>query len=250
MPTYTNRTAVVTGAGRGIGAAIARLLARNGVRVACVSRTDTCLKLADAICAEGGQAIGLTCDVTDAAAVAQACETLLADERLGRKVDILVNNAGVTKDNLLFRMKEEDWTSVLRTNLDSCFLWTKGLGRAMTTQRWGRIINISSVIGIHGNAGQANYAASKAGMIGFTKSVAKEFAARSVTANAIAPGFIRTDMTASLADGPYAEKLLERIALRRFGESEDVAQLTAFLASEEAGYITGQVFAVDGGLAL
>ena len=185
-------------------------------------------------------------DVADGAAVAQASAALLAE--FGQ-IDILVNNAGITKDGLLFRMSEDDWQSVLATNLTSCFHWTKHIGRAMTQKRWGRIVNITSVVGLMGNAGQANYCAAKAGLIGFTKAIAKEFAARGVTSNAVAPGFIKTDMTAALP-AEAAEKITSVIPLKRLGEAADIAHMTAFLCSEEAGYITGQVFTVDGGMVM
>ena len=176
----------------------------------------------------------------------QAAEQLLAE--FGN-IDILVNNAGITKDGLLFRMSDDDWNSVIATNLTSCFHWTKYIGRPMTQKRWGRIVNITSVVGLMGNAGQANYCAAKAGMIGFTKAIAKEFAARQVTCNAIAPGFIKTDMTAVLpADA--GEKLTGLIPLKRLGEASDIAHMTAYLCSEESGYITGQVFTVDGGMVM
>jgi 3-oxoacyl-[acyl-carrier protein] reductase len=245
--TYSpNRVAVVTGAGRGIGKAIAEALARCGIQVVCVSKSDTCKTVADAIVAAGGKAQALTVDVSDGAAVAQACSQI--NSQFG-KVDILVNNAGITRDGLLLRMSDADWLAVINTNLNSCFYWTKGLIHPMSRGRWGRIINISSVIGLHGNAGQANYAAAKAGQIGFTKAIAKEYAARNVTSNAIAPGFIRTDMTAELGADVTA-KVVERIGLRRLGEASDISSLAAYLCSEEAGYVTGQVFAVDGSLAL
>jgi len=164
-------------------------------------------------------------------------------------VDILVNNAGVTKDNLLFRMSEEDWESVVATNLNSVFYWVKGLARPMTRKRWGRVINITSVSGIVGNAGQTNYSAAKAGMVGFTKSLARELASRSVTVNAVAPGFIKTDMTSKLADAAL-DVILPQIPLKRMGEASDIANMVTYLASEEANYITGQVFTVDGGMAM
>jgi len=162
-----------------------------------------------------------------------------------------VNNAGITRDGLLFRMSEDDWDSVLRTNLTSCFHWTKHIARPMTRARWGRIVNIASVSGIMGNAGQANYSAAKAGMIGLTKTLAREFASRNVTANAVAPGFIRTDMTTEFVNNPeVSAKILDTVPLKRFGEAADIASMTAFLCSEEAGYITGQVFTVDGGMTM
>ncbi|HVZ65561.1 MAG TPA: 3-oxoacyl-[acyl-carrier-protein] reductase [Lacunisphaera sp.] len=245
--TFTNRTALVTGAGRGIGKAIAEDLARHGVQVICVSKSaDSCGATAAAIVAAGGWAKARAVDVADGEAVAKASAELLAE--FGQ-IDILVNNAGITKDGLLFRMSEQDWSSVLATNLTSCYHWTKHLGRPMTQKRWGRIVNITSVVGLMGNAGQANYCAAKAGLIGFTKSIAKEFAARNVTSNAVAPGFIKTDMTAALPS-EAAEKITALIPLKRLGEAADIAHMTTFLCSEEAGYVTGQVFTVDGGMVM
>ncbi len=244
---FNNRSALVTGAGRGIGKAIAVELAKQGVTVICASKNEAnCGAVAAAIQAAGGKARACPVDVTDGAAVAAAAAALLAE--FGT-IDILVNNAGITRDGLLFRMSAEDWNLVLATNLTSAFHWTKHLGRAMTQKRWGRIVNIASVVGRSGNAGQANYAAAKAGLLGFTKSIAKEFARRSVTCNAVAPGFIRTDMTAGLGE-EVTRTALQFIPLQRFGEPEDVAHLAVFLCSEEAAYITGQVFTVDGGMVM
>lgn len=249
MLTFNNRTALITGAGRGIGKAIAETLARQGVAVICVSKSaESCGRTAEGIVAAGGRAKALAVDVADGAAIARAVE------ELGREfpaIDILVNNAGITRDGLLFRMSETDWNEVITTNLTSCFHWTKLLARPMTRARWGRIVNIASVSGVMGNAGQANYSAAKAGMIGLTKTLAREFASRSVTVNAVAPGFIKTDMTSEFVNNPEAAtRILEVVPLKRFGESADVAALTAFLCSEQAGYITGQVFNVDGGMAM
>jgi 3-oxoacyl-[acyl-carrier protein] reductase len=247
--TFTNRTAVVTGAGRGIGRAIAEKLAQNGVTVICVSKSaDSCGSAAAAIIAAGGKAKALPVDVADGAAIAGASAALLKEFPT---IDILVNNAGITRDGLLFRMSDEDWDSVLQTNLSSCFHWCKHLARPMTRARWGRIVNITSVSGLMGNAGQANYAAAKAGMVGFTKSLAREFASRSVTVNAVAPGFIKTDMTTDFVNNAeVSAKVLEAVPLKRFGEAADIANMTAYLCSDEANYITGQVFTVDGGMAM
>ena len=249
MLTFTHRTALVTGAGRGIGKAIAETLAKHGVTVICVSKSaDSCGAVAAAIVASGGKAKSLAVDVADGATIAKAAEALLKEFPT---IDILVNNAGITRDGLLFRMSEADWTDVLTTNLTSCFHWTKLIARPMTRARWGRIVNIASVSGIMGNAGQANYSAAKAGMIGLTKSLAREFAGRTVTVNAVAPGFIKTDMTNEFVNNPEASaKILEVVPLKRFGDAADIANMTAYLCSEEAGYITGQVFTVDGGMAM
>lgn len=249
MLTFNHRTAVVTGAGRGIGKAIAETLARHGVTVICVSKSaESCGATAAAIAAAGGKATAMAVDVADGAAVAKACETLLGQHPA---IDILVNNAGITRDGLLFRMSEADWNDVLTTNLTSCFHWTKHLARPMTRARWGRIVNITSVSGIAGNAGQANYSAAKAGMIGLTKALAREFASRNITVNAVAPGFISTDMTNELLKNPEVSgKIIELIPLKRIGEAADIANMSAYLCSEEAGYITGQVFSVDGGMAI
>ena len=249
MLTYNNRTALVTGAGRGIGKAIAETLAKNGVTVICVSKSaESCGAAAAAITAAGGKARALAVDVSDGAAIAKAAEALLAEIPV---IDILVNNAGITRDGLLFRMSDADWNDVISTNLTSCFHWTKHLARPMTRARWGRIVNITSVSGIMGHAGQANYSAAKAGMIGLTKSLAREFAGRSVTVNAVAPGFIKTDMTTEFVTKPeLAAKILEVVPLKRFGEASDIANMCAYLCSEESGYVTGQVFTVDGGMAM
>ena len=245
--TTDKKVALITGAGRGIGKSIAELFAERGLHVICVSRSaNSCGAVAEAINESGGSAESLAVDVADKHAVSAASEQFLKEYGT---VDILVNNAGITRDGLLFRMSDEDWDDVIATNLTSCFSWIKNLARPMTRKRWGRIINISSVIGLTGNAGQANYAAAKAGMLGLTKSLAKEFSARNVTVNAVAPGFIETDMTAELKD-KQQESILERIPMKRMGTANEIASMTAFLASEEAGYITGQVFTVDGGMVM
>ncbi len=247
MSQLSNQIAVVTGAGRGIGRAIALKFASEGADVVCVSRTaENSEKVALEIRALGRRAWDHAVDVSDAAAVAAAAAAILAET--GR-VDILVNNAGVTRDGLLMRMDEADWDTVLDTNLKGAFLFTKGFTRAFIKQRSGRIINVASVIGLMGNAGQANYSASKAGLIGFTKSMARELATRGVTVNALAPGFIETDMTAGLGDEIRAD-LLKRIPLNAFGQAEDIAAAALFLASPAARYITGQVLTVDGGMVM
>jgi 3-oxoacyl-[acyl-carrier protein] reductase len=241
--TFNNRRALVTGASRGIGKSIAEYFAAEGIEVICVSKSG-CKDVAESIIANGGKATGYAVDVADGQAVQAIAEQIL--EKHGC-IDILVNNAGITRDGLLLRMSIEDWDNVIHTNLSSCFYWVKALMRPMTQSRWGRIINITSVVGLMGNAGQTNYGAAKAGMIGFTKSLAREIASRNITVNAIAPGFISTDMTSDFSPD-LAIKAKEMIPLKRFGKAEEVAGLTTYLASEEAGYITGKVFSIDGGL--
>lgn len=248
----TGKVAVVTGGTRGIGHAIAQGLARVGSRVAVLARDVARAREAAAALGNGGEggggggARGYGCDVSDA----QQVETTVAaiEQDFGR-IDVVVNNAGTTRDNLLFRIGEEDWDTVLNTNLKGAFLVTKHAARGMIKRRWGRIINITSVVGIAGNKGQANYTASKAGLIGFTKSVSKELASRNVLVNAVAPGFIDTELTRNIT--PIArETLLKAIPLGRLGEGADVAAAVVFLASEFASYITGQVLVVDGGMVL
>lgn len=247
MSRLDNQVAVVTGAGRGIGRAIALRFAAEGADVVCVSRTaENSEKVAGEVRGLGRKAWALAVDVANAEAVTQAAEKILAE---AGKVDILVNNAGVTRDGLLMRMSEADWDTVLDTNLKGAFLFTKAFTRGFLKQRSGRIINVASVIGLIGNAGQANYAASKAALIGFTKSVAREFATRGVTVNAIAPGFIETDMTSAL-NAEIRATILKQVPLGHFGQTEDIAHAAAFLASPESGYITGQVLTVDGGMVM
>lgn len=247
MSQLANQIAVVTGAGRGIGRAVARQFAEAGADVVCVSRTaDNANRVADEVRGFGRRAWAFAVDVADTAAVTAAAERILAE--IGR-VDILVNNAGVTRDGLLMRMSDEDWDTVLNTNLRGAFAFTRALSRAFVRQRSGRIINVSSISGVAGNAGQSNYAASKAALIGFTKSVARELASRGITVNAIAPGFIDTDMTSVLNETIKAE-VLKRIPLGRFGQVEDIAAAALFLASPAGRYITGQVLVVDGGMVM
>ena len=247
MSQLTNQIAVVTGAGRGIGRAIALKFAAEGADIVCVSRTaENSEKVAGEVRALGRKAWAHALDVADADAVNAAAEKILAE---AGKVDILVNNAGVTRDGLLMRMSDVDWDTVLDTNLKGAFLVTKAFSRAMIRQRAGRIINLSSVIGLIGNAGQCNYAASKAGLIGFTQSAARELASRGITVNAIAPGFIETDMTSGLKEEMRAA-LLKQIPLGVFGQVEDIAGAALFLAGPAARYMTGQVLTVDGGMVM
>ncbi len=238
--------AIVTGSGRGIGRAIALELAVAGAKVIVnyAGRVDKAEETVKLIREAGGECLAVQADVSQAADVDRLIKTTL--DHFG-KIDILVNNAGITRDSLLLRMKETDWDAVLATNLKGVFLCTKAVSKGMIKQRSGVIINISSVVGISGNAGQANYAAAKAGIIGFSKSIAKEFASRGIRVNAVAPGYISTDMTESLADGVQTE-VLRAIPLGRLGEPEDVAKVVRFLVSPEASYITGQTLCVDGGM--
>ena len=247
MKFLTDKVALVTGASRGLGKAIALALAAEGASIAAVARSEDALKeTLEAIRAAGGVAESYALDVSDGTAVEATIEKIVARFQ---HVDVLVNNAGVTRDGLLMRMKSEDWDVVLNTNLKGAFNLTKPVGRLMVKQRAGRIINISSVIGLMGNAGQANYAASKAGLIGFSKSVAREFASRNITCNVVCPGFIETDMTKGLSED-LRKKLLEKIPLQRLGQPEDVAGTVAFLCSPAASYITGQILTVDGGMVM
>jgi len=245
---FENQVAVVTGAGRGIGHAIAVRLAKEGARVASVSRTEAnAQKTADEINAahaDGAKAYAV--DVADHDAVQKAAAQILAD--FGR-VDILVNNAGVTRDGLSMRMSLDDWDTVLNTNLKGAFTFTQALMRSMIKQRSGRIINISSIAGLTGNAGQANYSASKAGLIGLTKTLARELASRGITVNAVAPGLIETDMTTVLSE-EIRQAILQKVPLGKLGEPDDIAGAVAYLASPEAKYITGQVLTVDGGMVM
>jgi len=246
MIDLSGRVALVTGASRGIGRSIAVRLAGQGAVVVAAARDGHARGTAEEIGAAGGRAEAIALDVTDGAAIAAAVSGVL--ERHGR-IDVLVNNAGITRDQLMLRLKREDWDAVLATNLTSAFTLTQAVLKPMVRQRGGRIICISSVVGQGGNAGQANYAASKAGLIGFAKSVALEVASRGITVNVVAPGMIATDMTRAMTDAAR-EEWESRIPLRRMGTPDDVATAVCFLASDEASYITGQVLAVNGGMYL
>jgi len=235
----------VTGASRGIGRGIAIRLASDGHRVVLVSRTHDALESVKAeIESSGGSAAVVTCDLSDGEAVAAMIEQVTTDEE---RIDILVNNAGITRDGLILRMSDEDFDAVLAVNLRSVFVACRGVARTMMRGRWGRIINISSVTGLVGNPGQANYAAAKAGVIGMTKTIAKELGSKGITANVVAPGFIGTDMTEAMGE-QVLEEASKRIPLKRLGTPEEIAAAVSYLAAEEGGYVTGQVLTVDGGL--
>jgi 3-oxoacyl-[acyl-carrier protein] reductase len=240
----SNRVALVTGSTRGIGRAIATTCLEAGARVAIVGRDKT--RADEAAAALGPDARGFGCDISDVAAVTRLVSEV---EAAFGAIDILVNNAGLTRDNIVPRLKDEDWQTVIDTNLRGAFAAIRAASRGMMKRRWGRIISIASVVGLTGNKGQANYAASKAGLIGLTKSVAKELASRNVLANVVAPGFIDTDMTADLNADARAT-LSKQIPLERLGTPQDIAGMVAFLASDHASYITGQVFVVDGGMVM
>lgn len=241
------KKAIVTGASRGLGRAIAVGLAKEGADIVCIARSLEALKeTSDEIKALGREAYAYAVDVSKEEAVNEAVSDIHGQTG---SIDILVNNAGITRDGLLARMSADDWDAVIDTNLKGAFHWTKPVTRIMAKQRAGRLVHISSVIGLMGNAGQANYAASKAGLIGFSKSVAKEFAARGITSNVVCPGFIETDMTAELSE-TIRNDIMQRIPLKRFGQPEDVAAVVGFLCGPGAAYITGQVLTVDGGMVI
>ena len=240
------KVSVVTGGSRGIGHAIAQALAVAGALVAIIGRDAAKAQTAAHALANGAAARGYGCDVGDAAQVEM---TIAAVERDFGRIDVVVNNAGTTRDNLLFRIGEDDWDTVIDTNLKGAFLVTKHAARGMIKRRWGRIVNITSIVGIYGNKGQSNYTASKAGLIGFTKSISKELASRNVLVNAVAPGFIDTELTRAIT-GDAREALVGAIPLGRLGQGSDVAAAVLFLVSDFASYITGQVLVVDGGMVL
>ena len=245
MKRFENRVALVTGASRGIGEAIAKRLAAEGASVLAAARSaDALAGVVEAIAAAGGKAQALPLDLADSSSIETAVKSALASHG---EIHVLVNNAGVTEDNLILRMAREAWDRVLSTNLTGVFLLTQAVIKSMVRKRYGRIVNVTSVVGLMGNAGQANYAASKAGLIGLTKSIARELASRNITCNAVAPGFIATAMTDKMT--PEArEKLAGEIPLARLGTADDVAAAVAYLASEEASYVTGTVLNVSGGL--
>jgi 3-oxoacyl-[acyl-carrier protein] reductase len=239
------RIALITGASRGIGAGIMdEMLARGATVVGTATSEQGASGISDRIAAAGGQGSGQVVDVADGQAVTELLKTV---GELHGAPQILINNAGITRDQLLLRMSDDDWEAIMTTNLQSVFRLTKACVRGMMKARWGRIINVASVVGVTGNAGQANYAAAKAGIIGFTKSVAKEIGSRGITANVIAPGFIDTDMTRSLDDG-QRQALLSQVPLGRLGAVEDIAKAVGFLASDDAGYLTGETLHVNGGM--
>jgi 3-oxoacyl-[acyl-carrier protein] reductase len=244
MINLTGRIAVVTGASRGIGRAIARQLAAQGAHVVAAARGDNARPVVDEITAAGGRADACALDVTASGAGEEIVAATI--QRLGR-IDILVNNAGIARDQLMLRMKREDWDAVIATNLTGVFALTQAVLKPMIRQRGGRVICISSVVGQSGNAGQANYAASKAGIIGFAKAVALEVASRGITVNVVAPGLVETDMTRAITESAR-EEWASKIPLRRLGTPDDIASAVCFLASDEASYITGQVLAVNGGM--
>jgi 3-oxoacyl-[acyl-carrier protein] reductase len=244
MIDLSGRIALVTGASRGIGKAIATTLAERGAHVVAAARAENARPVAEEITTAGGKGEHIALDVTEAGASEAAVSGVL--QRHGR-IDILVNNAGIAKDQLMLRMKRDDWDAVLGTNLTAAFVLTQAVLKPMLKQRGGRIVNISSVVGQGGNAGQANYAASKAGIIGFSKAVALEVASRGITVNVVAPGLIDTDMTRAITETAHKE-WASKIPLKRLGTPDDVAAAVCFLASDEASYITGQVLAVNGGM--
>jgi 3-oxoacyl-[acyl-carrier protein] reductase len=244
MIDLSGRIALVTGASRGIGKAIATKLAERGAHVVAAARDDNARTVADGIIAAGGRSEPIALDITEPGASQAVVASLI--QRHGR-IDILVNNAGIAKDQLMLRMKREEWDAVIGTNLTAAFVLTQAALKPMLKQRAGRIVNISSVVGQGGNAGQANYAASKAGIIGFSKAVALEVASRGITVNVVAPGLIETDMTRAITESAH-EEWASKIPLKRLGSPEDVAAAVCFLASDEASYITGQVLAVNGGM--
>jgi len=241
------KTALITGGARGIGSAISKVLSTNHkVVIGYSNSTEEAKKLGESITSNGGHAMSVKIDVSDKNSINAAFEEI--EESYGI-VDVLVNNAGITKDNILPRLKDSEWDDVIQTNLTGSYLTTQRAIKNMMKNKWGRIIFISSVVGISGNQGQSNYAASKAGLIGFAKSVSKEMGARNITSNVIAPGYIETDMTSFLSE-ENKENIIEQLSIKRIGKPEDISNMVSFLSSEESEYITGQVISVDGGLSV